>query len=57
MTATDIIEYISQYSAIRLKSVQIGKELKFLGYVRKAKFIDGNGKYGYLVEKLDIKPN
>ncbi len=55
MTATDIIEYISNYSIIRINSVQIGRELKFLGYVRKAKFLNGNAKYGYLVEKLEIQ--
>jgi hypothetical protein len=49
-TATYLLEYISEYSSIKINPVQIGKELKFLGYMRKAKFIDGNAKYGYLVE-------
>ena len=53
MTATDIIEYISQYSAIRINPVQIGKELKFLGYERVVKYILGNNRYGYNVIKTE----
>lgn len=49
MTATDIIEYISQHSAIKINSVQMGRELKFLGYERTAKKQLGLSQYGYLV--------
>ena len=52
MTATDILEYISRHSTIKLNPVQLGKELKFLNYERKAKFIEGNAKYGYLVVEI-----
>jgi len=52
MSSTDMIEYISQYSSIRINPVQVGRELKFLGYTRKAKFINGNAKYGYIVEEI-----
>jgi predicted P-loop ATPase len=51
-TSTDIIEYLTQYTTIRINPVQIGRELKFLGYERVARFIDGNGKYGYLVLEI-----
>ncbi|MDD2635950.1 MAG: VapE family protein [Bacteroidales bacterium] len=52
MSSTDMIEYISQYSSIRINPVQVGRELKFLGFTRKAKFINGNAKYGYIVEGI-----
>jgi len=32
--------------------VQVGKELKYLGYQRVARFVDGNAKYGYIVEQI-----
>ncbi len=51
MTATDIIEYISQHSAIKLSSVQVGRELKFLGYKRIQKRVNGYTVYGYSVLK------
>jgi predicted P-loop ATPase len=51
-TSTDIIEFISNHTSIKISPVQIGKELKFLGYTRKAKFIDGNAKYGYIVSEI-----
>jgi len=52
MSSTDIIEYISQHSAININPVQIGRELRFLGFQRKPKFVDGNAKYGYLVIEI-----
>ena len=51
MTATDIIEYISQHSTIKMSSVQIGRELKFLGYNRIQKRVNGYTVYGYSVFK------
>ena len=53
MTATDMIEYISNYSAIKINPVQIGKELKFLGYGRVVKYISGNNRYGYNIKKTE----
>ena len=50
MTATDIIEYISKHTSIKINPIQIGKELKFLGYTRLPKKINGVGIYGYLVK-------
>ena len=50
MSATDLIEYISARSSIKLNPIQIGKELKFLGYKRHPKKITGFVKYGYYVE-------
>ena len=41
MSATDLIEYISLRSSIKINSVQTGKKLKFLGYDRYAKKITG----------------
>ncbi len=55
MTATDIIEYISDYSSIKLSSVQIGKELKFLGYKRIQKRVNGYTVYGYSIFKNELK--
>ncbi len=52
MSSTDIIEYISKHSSLKINPIQIGRELKFLGYKRVSKFVDGGGKYGYLVEIL-----
>jgi predicted P-loop ATPase len=49
MTATDIIEYISENSAIKVSSVQIGKELKFLGYERIQQRVNGFTVYGYSI--------
>ena len=53
MTATDMIEYISNYSAIKISPIQIGKELKFLGYERVVKYISGNNRYGYNIIKTE----
>ena len=50
MSATDMIEYISERSSIKLNAVRIGKELRFLGYKRYPKKITGFVKYGYYVE-------
>ena len=49
-TPTDIIEFISDYSTIKLNPVQIGKELKFLGYERIIKYISPYNRYGYYVK-------
>jgi hypothetical protein len=49
-----MIEYISNYSSIKINSVQIGKELKFLGYQRAVKYINGNNRYGYFILKNKI---
>jgi hypothetical protein len=51
-TPTDLIEYLSQYTTIKINSVQIGRELKFLGYERTFKYENGNSKYGYLVSEI-----
>jgi predicted P-loop ATPase len=51
MTATDIIEYISENTAIKVSSVQIGKELKFLGYERIQQRVNGFSVYGYSASK------
>ena len=53
MSATDLIEYISKRSSIKVNPVQIGKELKFLGYDRFAKKITGFTKYGYYVDFIE----
>lgn len=52
VTATDIIEFISMRSTLKINAVQVGKELKYLGYQRVARFVDGNAKYGYIVEQI-----
>ena len=53
MSATDLIEYISSRSVIKINPVQVGKELKFLGYKRYAKKITGFVKYGYYVKFIE----
>jgi len=52
MSSTDIIEYLSEHSSIKVSSVQIGKEMRFLGYERVGKKIDGATKYGYNMCKV-----
>lgn len=53
MTTTDIQEYIELKTTLRLKSNIVGKELKFLGYTRISKRIDGpHPVYGYFVKKV-----
>ena len=54
-TPTDIIEYLSHYSSIKINSMQVGKELKFLGYERISKYEDGNSKYGYKLIEIHKK--
>ncbi len=49
MTATDIVEFLSKITLIKISPVQIGKELKFLGYSRVAKKINKCVLYGYFV--------
>lgn len=52
LTTTDIQEYIELKTTLRLKSNIVGKELKFLGYTRISKRIDGPYPvYGYYVKK------
>ena len=48
-TATEIFEILTEYTNLKLSSVQIGKELKFLDYERFAKKIQGYTKYGYYI--------
>jgi predicted P-loop ATPase len=55
MTATDIIEYISENTSIKVSPIQIGKELKFLGFERFGKKMDGFNKYGYKMCKIHKK--
>ena len=57
-TATEIFEILTEYTNLKLSSVQIGKELKFLGYERFAKKIQGYTKYGYYIfENLHSNKN
>ncbi len=51
-TPTDIMEYLSGYSSIKINPVQLGRELKFLGYERTFKYEDGNSKYGYYINEI-----
>lgn len=53
MTPTDIIAVISNSTNIKLNPVQIGKELKFLGYNRVIKYINPYNRYGYYVKILN----
>ena len=53
MTPTDIIAVISNSTNIKLNPVQIGKELKFLGYERVIKYINPYNRYGYYVKIID----
>jgi len=51
MTATEILEFISERTTITLSPVKIGKELRFLGFERKSKRVGNNMPvYGYFVE-------
>jgi len=51
-TATDVLEYITQFTTIKLSPERIGKELKFLGFERSVMYQDGNSRYGYFVEEI-----
>ncbi len=53
-TATDILEYLSKKTTLKINHIQIGKELRFLGFERVAKFLDGNAKYGYYIKEISI---
>ena len=50
-SATDILEFISQNTTIKLFPERIGKELKFLGFERVSKKVNGIGRYGYFIEE------
>lgn len=52
MTPTDIIGLISNTTNIKLNPVQIGKELKFLGYERVIKYINPYNRYGYFIKNV-----
>lgn len=54
-TSTDIIEYLSNYTSIKINSVQVGRELKFLGYERTFKYENGNSRYGYNLIEIHKK--
>lgn len=53
-TATDILEYLIQFTSIKLSPEKIGKELKFLNFERTAKKIHGSSIYGYLVKFITL---
>ena len=58
LSATEVFEVLTEYTNLKLSSVQIGKELKFLGYERFAKKVQGYTKYGYFIlENLHSKQN
>jgi len=54
MTSTEIMEELARNSFIKVSSVVIGKELKFLGFERTHVYMEKNNKYGYWVKKNDI---
>jgi len=55
LTATDVLEKITQFTTIKLYPERIGKELKFLGFIRSAKKIKGHVRYGYFTKDVDNK--
>ncbi len=54
MTSTEILEYLSAHTSIKLSPIQIGKELRFIGYERVSKFFLGNMRYGYFIKKNEL---
>ena len=52
MTATDILEFINNNTTISLSPERIGKELKFLGFERTYRFLNGNNRYGYYIQQV-----
>jgi hypothetical protein len=48
-TSTDVLEYLTRYTTIKLTPERIGKELKFLGYERTMKRSSAIPKYGYYI--------
>ena len=55
MTSTEILEYIAEFTSIKMSPVQIGKELRFLGFERFGKKLHGMNKYGYKVFEINKK--
>ncbi|MBU0488557.1 MAG: virulence-associated E family protein, partial [Bacteroidetes bacterium] len=53
-TATDVLEYLLQYTTIKLSPEKIGKEMKFLGFERTTKRLsESNPKYGYYLQEMN----
>lgn len=57
LSATDIIDYISNHTKLKLSPANIGKEMKFLGYDRISKRFFGLPRYGYYAEKVIQEQN
>jgi hypothetical protein len=57
MTATNVMDFLSLYTSIRITSERIGKALKYLGYERLPKKDQGSNhvKYGYYIGKREEK--
>lgn len=51
-TATDVLAYITKFTIIKLIPERIGKELKFLGFERSAKKLNGIARYGYFIKQI-----
>jgi hypothetical protein len=52
MNSTDIIGYLTKYTTLRLNPNTVGKEMKFLGYNRVSRRINGLPRWGYYVERI-----
>ncbi|MBP7077473.1 MAG: PriCT-2 domain-containing protein [Bacteroidales bacterium] len=46
-TATDVLEFLSNQTMIKMSPERIGREMKFLGYERVIKYNNGISRYGY----------
>jgi hypothetical protein len=57
MTATDIIEFLAKHTSLKISSVQVGKELKYLGFERSVMYLYGNNRYGYFLKTIPSKPS
>jgi len=55
LSATDVLEKITAFTTIKLYPERIGKELKFLGFIRSAKKIKGQVRYGYFTKDVANK--
>jgi len=53
LTATEILEKLSMKTMIKLSPERVGREIKFLGYERIGRFINGNNKYGYFCVEIE----
>jgi len=56
-TPTEILEYLSLKTPVKLSAERIGRDMKYLGYERVVKFLNGNNRYGYFCKEINNSQN